>query len=774
MKTSFFPKGIIWLCCLFMACQSQQEKLTMGEAIDLIPRPQSLTTNNGVFVLDEKTIYVLEIPTDFEKPYLLLNHELGFDLQTGDEEIPIDNFIHFKYDDTVPAEAYVLEITPKTVQIRASDNNGFIYAQETIRQLLPKEVEKAGAATTGKWGLPCVLIKDSPSYRWRGAMLDVSRHFFQKEYILKTIERLAFLKMNTLHLHLVDDQGWRIEIKKYPKLTEVGAFRVDQEEKHWNARSQNDPNEKGTYGGYYTQEDIREIVEHATKYGVNVVPEIEMPAHVMSAIASYPYLSCIDEPIAVPSGGVWPITDIYCPGKESTFTFLEGVLDEVIELFPSKYVHVGGDEATKDHWEKCPDCQKRMKEEGLANVEELQSYMIKRIEKYLNAKGKTLIGWDEILEGGLAPRATVMSWRGVEGGWKASQQGHDVVMTPTSHLYFDYFQGNQEFEPPGFCCYLPVSKVYDFDPVIDSMSVAQKSHVLGAQANLWSEYVDTEEHSEYMLFPRLLALSEVVWSGKKNKDWLNFAQRLKPMMHRLGEMEIRYAESVFNVNVETEVNFEDSSITLELGTEFPNTEIRYQLGDKELSSKSPIYNEPITLTTSNELKAAVFDGGEMKGVPLEKKFNFHRAFGKEVSVEPNPHEKYSGTGDVTLVDIVWGSKDFANGKWLGWFDENVKVTIDLGQSEKIHQVTVGTMENQGAGIYYPTEISVSTSLDGQQFDHKESLQRNYQASGENTLKAFQLDFKKHDARYIQVVLKPLQKNERGNGTWIFMDEVSIE
>src|SRR5690606_28139878 len=346
---------------------------------------------------------------------------------------------------------------------------------------------------------------------------------------------------------LVDDQGWRIEIKKYPKLTEIGGFRNDQEDSHRDGRRVTTPEDDATYGGFYTQEDIKEIVAYAQSKGVRVVPEIEMPAHVMSAIAAYPELSCFETPIGVPSGGVWPITEIYCAGKESTFEFLENVLLEVMELFPSEYIHVGGDEATKTNWEKCPHCQKRMKDEGLASVDELQSYFIKRMERFIASHDRKLIGWDEILEGGLAPEATVMSWRGFEGGMEAANQGHDVVMTPTSYMYFDYYQGPQNEEPLAWGGYIPLSKVYEFDPVVETMTPEQAKHVLGGQANVWSEQIKTAAHSQYMIYPRLAALSEAVWSPKESRDWDDFSKRILTLFERYEYLDINYAKSAYLV-----------------------------------------------------------------------------------------------------------------------------------------------------------------------------------------------------------------------------------
>ncbi|MEK9137784.1 MAG: family 20 glycosylhydrolase, partial [Bacteroidota bacterium] len=337
------------------------------------------------------------------------------------------------------------------------------------------------------WTIPCVAIRDWPRFEWRGMHLDVSRHFLPKKFIKTYIDMLAMHKMNVFHWHLTDDQGWRLEIKKYPKLIEVTAWRVDREDQHWNHRDPPREGEKATYGGYYTQDEIREIVKYADERNITVVPEIEMPAHTTALLAAYPQYSCTGGPFDVPPGGVWPITDIFCAGNDSTFYFLQDVLTEVMDLFPGKYIHIGGDEADKKEWKACAKCQARIKQEELKDEAELQSYFVKRIEKFIVSKGRRLIGWDEILEGGLAPEATVMSWRGTEGGIAATRQGHDAVMTPGSHCYFDHYQGKQEFEPLAIGGYTPLSKVYSYEPIPDSLTPEEAKHILGAQGNVWTE-----------------------------------------------------------------------------------------------------------------------------------------------------------------------------------------------------------------------------------------------------------------------------------------------
>ena len=457
---------------------------------------------------------------------------------------------------SLPKEGYTLAVTPQQISIKAADYNGALYALQTLRQLLPNEVESSELVKRD-WLVPAVTITDAPQYQWRGLMLDVSRHFFPKEYILKTLDRMAMLKLNTFHFHLVDNEGWRIEIKKYPKLTEVGAWRVDQEDKLWDERIPNPANAFANpatapkkYGGFYTQEDIKEIVAYATARGITVIPEIEMPAHAMSAIAAYPELSCHKRPIGVPSGAVWPITDIYCAGQEETFDFIEEVLTEVLALFPSQYIHVGGDEATHTEWERCPKCQLRMKEHQLKNVHQLQSYFIRRIDDFLTSKGRTLVGWDEIMDGGLAENAVVMNWRGIEVGKKALAQGNPIVLT--SDCYIDNYQGLPDYEPQANGGYLPLKKLYNYDLEKEALADAsvEKSKVLGTQANLWAEHVGSTEHSEYMLFPRLLALAEISWTNDKLKDWDSFMRRTQHFMQRMDVIglyitPIRYTSSAY-------------------------------------------------------------------------------------------------------------------------------------------------------------------------------------------------------------------------------------
>ncbi|MBC8182859.1 beta-N-acetylhexosaminidase [candidate division KSB1 bacterium] len=529
-----------------------QTKLTEKEKIEelsLIPKPTKIFKQMGYFTFTPgMKIYLdsKEKQSQLVADYIVnkLNKSTGYELKIENKpgSDQLKNAIILSTNEinkNLGDEGYKLTVDTNFVSISAAKPAGLFYGVQTLRQLLPVEIESKEPVADVKWKISCVEIEDIPRFKWRGAHLDVCRHFFPKEFVKKYIDILAMHKLNTFHWHLTEDQGWRVEIKKYPKLTEIGAWRVDRNGIHWNKREPQQPVEKATYGGFYTQEEIKEIVEYAKNRFITVVPEIEMPGHAVAALASYPEYSCFGGPFTVITGGYWPIKDIYCAGKEGTFEFLENILDEVIPLFPGEFFHIGGDEAFKENWEKCPDCQNRIKEEGLKNEHQLQSYFIKRIEKFLNSKGKRLIGWDEILEGGLAPNATVMSWRGFEGGIEAANAGHDVVMSPTSHCYFDYYQAKKG-EPLAIGGFLPLKKVYSFEPIPPKIDPDKKHHILGAQANVWTEYIPTPEHAEYMLLPRLSALAEVVWSPENLRNYKSFQYRMKKHYVRLTNMGVNY------------------------------------------------------------------------------------------------------------------------------------------------------------------------------------------------------------------------------------------
>ena len=512
--------AVIATLCIVPSLYSQNSS---GNASGIIPKPVSLKTNNGTFRIDRNTVIVADEgnrdAADFFNKYL--EDYYGFNLNTA--ESAQKNYIRFSSRTFVKApenkEHYTFTSTSKGVDITGDSYDGTFRGTQTLIQLLPP-------AKATSLSIPQVSIDDQPRLGYRGLMLDVGRHFFGVDYVKRFIDYIALHKMNTFHWHLTEDQGWRIEIRKYPKLTEVGAYRDGTIIGHHPGTG----NDNIRYGGFYTQEEIKDVLEYAKKRHITVVPEIEMPGHAGAALASYSYLGCTGGPYEVSQ--TWGVhKDVYCAGNDSVFTFLEGVLDEVMELFPSEYIHIGGDECPKDAWKVCPKCQKRIKELGLKDEHELQSYFIQRIEKYVNSKGKKIIGWDEILEGGLAPNATVMSWRGEKGGIEAAKQDHDVIMTPTTYVYFDYAQQKNE-DSLVIGGYLPIEKVYGYEPVPQVLNDAQKKRILGGQANVWTEYMSNPRKVEYMIFPRVAALSEVLWSPAKSRNWDDFKKRLPLQLKR--------------------------------------------------------------------------------------------------------------------------------------------------------------------------------------------------------------------------------------------------
>ena len=506
----------------------------------LIPLPQKLECQDGAFNLLPKTVILADRGSEDTGQYLAdrLSRSTGYQLSliSSTQSRAAKGAVVLTTKDakaSLGPEGYELTVTPNSVVIRASGQAGMFYGVQSLLQLLPPEVFASKPVLGRVWKVPCVQIEDQPRFKWRGLLFDVARHFFTKAEVKQMLDVLALHKINTLHLHLTDDQGWRIEIKKYPRLTQIGAWR-DEAGFDLDPKLSTTYGRDGRYGGYYTQADIRELVAYAAARHITIVPEIEMPGHSCAALSAYPELSCTGGPYTPNTkGGVF--AGVYCAGKDETFEFVQNVLAEIGELFPGTYIHIGGDEVPKDNWKKCPHCQARIKQEGLKNEHELQSYFIRRLEKFINAQGCTLIGWSEIREGGLAQNAVVMDWIG--GAIEAASAGHDVVMSPTKFCYLDYYQStNHATEPRAGGGYLPLSTVYSFEPIPANLDPQYQSHILGAQGNLWTEYVPNLKHAQYMVFPRLCALAEVTWSPLASRNWAGFTHRLQTQFQRFDRL----------------------------------------------------------------------------------------------------------------------------------------------------------------------------------------------------------------------------------------------
>jgi len=579
---------------------------------------------------------------------------------------------------------------------------------------------------------------------------------------------------------LVDDQGWRLEIKKYPKLTEIGAWRANLSERHWNDRPLEAANGKpATYGGYYTQDEVKAVVAYAAERNITVMPEIEMPAHVMSALAAYPELSCTGENLGVPPGGVWPITHIYCAGNDETFKFIEDVLIEVMELFPSEFIHIGGDEAFKSEWEKCPKCQKRIKDEGLKDEIELQSYFIKRIEKFLNEHDRTLVGWDEILEGGLAPNAVVMSWRGEEGGIEAARMGNRAIMTPVSHCYFDYYQGDPALEPLAFGGLTTLKKVYGYEPIPVELSPDEGKLILGAQANLWSEYLPTPQQVEYMAFPRLTALAEVLWSPKDKRNWNGFMERMVHQHQRYQNSEINYSLSAYQVNITQNLDTTKNAIEVTLSSDVIYPTIRYTLDGSDPNSTSKIYKNPILINSSTTLKSGVFDDDHILGKIRTNHYNIHKAFTKNVELKYPNSTRFEGGGKYSLVNGIMGSNSFSDGNWKGFLGKDMVATIDLGESKKIERIAVDALQDVASWIFFPTMAIFEISLDGEHYEPIHEVDnRDIQNQGGKLTTVFET-WISAKTRYVRVTLKnigecPKGHSGEGKPAFMFVSEIVVE
>ena len=627
--------------CLFLWVLGMCLTAHSLKAQSVIPVPLKMEQGTGCFLLSENT--KLYINLQGLEAQLLENclQALPVHLKKGkkkDTQNILSLLITEKNHQLPSPESYTLSVTPQQILIRAISGAGLFYGMQTLLQL----AQPSGA---GSYSIASVEIEDTPRFAYRGLMLDVSRHFSTKEFIKKQIDALAYYKINRLHLHLTDAAGWRLEIKKYPLLTEFAAWRTDPTWKQWwnGGRKYVRFDAPGAYGGYYTQNDIREILEYARQHYITVIPEIEMPSHSEEVLAAYPQLSCSGEPYK---------NSDFCVGNEETFTFLENVLTEVMELFPSEYIHIGGDEAGKSAWKTCPKCQKRMKDEHLANVDELQSYLIHRIEKFLNNHGRHLLGWDEILQGGIAPNATVMSWRGEEGGIAAVTSGHRAIMTPGAYCYLDSYQDAPYSQPEAIGGYLPLKKVYSYNPVPASLTAEQAKLVYGVQGNLWVEYIPTPEHVEYMIYPRILALAETAWSAPERKSWPDFHTRA---LSAVADLQAK--------------------------------------GYHSFDLKKEIGSRPESLQSVS-----------------------HLALGKKVIYNSPYSSHYPAQGNTALTDGIRGDWTYGDGSWQGFISDNrFDVTIDMEKETSIHSVTAAFMQVVGAEVFLPETVVISISDDGTHF-----------------------------------------------------------
>jgi hexosaminidase len=734
----------------------------------IIPKPVSEIIKQGIFILDENTKIVtvnqLNGVSDYFESYLKETFQFELSQEKSAKKIV------FKIDKSITnGEGYALEIRKNKISISSRNAKGAFYAVQSLLQLLPIKTTSKSIA------IQCLEIKDAPRFSYRGMHLDVARHFFSVAFIKKYINLIAMLKMNTFHWHLTEDQGWRIEIKKYPKLQEIAAFRNETLIGHYSEQPHKFNGKK--YGGFYTQEEIKDIVKYASERQITIIPEIEMPGHSQAAIAAYPELGCTGEQFEVATK--WGVfEEIYCP-KESTFKFLEDVIDEVVALFPGKYIHIGGDEAPKTRWKECTHCQKRIKKEGLKDEHELQNYFITRMEKYIYSKGKQIIGWDEILEGGLAPNATVMSWRGTKGAAQAAKKQHDVILTPGSHCYFDHYQSDNQNEPLAIGGFLPLEKVYHFNPIPKEFTKEESTYVLGAQGNVWTEYIKTPEKVEYMAFPRAIALAEVVWSSQENKNYTDFIKRLEFYQKRLDKLNVNYANHIYEVT--GKLKNTNGLLTYELSATSKTYPIYYSIND---SAPSKLYSNPITVNSSLNIKAVIRDlDTKNLGSTFEQKINLHKAIAAKISLNIPPNEAYNAGGKQALINGNSGNnKRYGDKEWLGFSGEDLEITIEFDKPTEINAITTRFYNGNGQWIYAPKELKLQLKLE----DGSAISSRTIIKSRDSLLVNFNLDispFYPKDEVLKTKMLKitipnygiiPEGKQGAGHKAWTFIDEIIIE
>lgn len=752
-----------------------------GQTADfnIIPRPQQVNVSNDApFTLSAKTVISLGTNSQNMKrnANMLASYiEQATGIRPAVGKSKNGTAIVLTIDKTIAnAEGYKLDADAKQIRIAGASAAGVFYGIQTLRKSLPLVNGKAS-----KVSIPAVHIADAPRFAYRGTHLDVSRHFVTADSVRQFIDMLALHNINRFHWHLTDDQGWRIEIKKYPLLTQIGSKRAQTVIGHNSGKYDGKP-----YSGFYTQKQIRDIVKYAADRYITIVPEIDLPGHMQAALAAYPDMGCTGGPYEV--WQKWGVSDnVLCAGNDKTLTFIDNVLKEITKLFPSKYIHVGGDECPKTQWQKCPKCQARIKalnleaKDGHSAEERLQSYIITHASNYLKSLGRNTIGWDEILEGGLAEGATVMSWRGESGGIAAAKQHHDVVMTPNSYLYFDYYQSlDKANEPLAIGGYLPLETVYSYEPMPKELTADEARHIIGVQANIWTEYMPTFKQMQYMALPRLAALSEVQWSQPALKDYTSFTNRLTEFTHLYDRLGYNYAKHLYNVAIHVDSDNKWREILIHMTTA-GNAEIRYTLDGTEPTANSTLYTGAIVLQKSAKIRAAAFRDGKRSSVTSQD-ISFNKATACPVELLQPTHKNYTYKGGATLTDGLLGDKGFGTGRWLGFSGNDLEAVIDLKQNTDVSSVSLNTCVDKGSWIFDARNIEVSVSADGKSFTKvaSKSLPALEEQTPDN-IYTYELTFPQTTTRYVKLTATsehniPEWHGGKGKPAFLFVDEISIK
>lgn len=740
--------------------------------VAIVPTPLSMEKGTGSFTFGPNT--VITVPTEEQKPVAglfasLFTRSAGF---TPKVQVGTEGDVCLELDKNLPEDAYEMQVSSGQIRVKASDSKGLFYGLQNLRLLLPPAIESSTAQDTVEWTVPEMTVKDAPRFGYRGFMLDVSRYFLPKEELLRMIDCMALLKLNRLHLHLTDDNGWRLEIKKYPKLTEVGAWKVDRQHLPFPERRNPKRGEPATVGGYYTQADMKEIIAYAADRQIEIIPEIDIPAHSNAALASYPEYAC---PVVKDFIGVIPglggknAEIIFCGGNEKTYEFLQDVLDEVIALFPSRYIHLGGDEATKTNWKKCPLCQARIREEHLADEEALQGYFMGRMSDYVRSKGKEVMGWDELTNSKLPEDAIIFGWQGFgNAALKAAEQGHRFVMTPARVAYLIRYQGPQWFEPLTYFGNNTLKGLFDYEPVQEGWKPEYEKLLMGVQASMWTEFCNKPEDVFYLVFPRLAALAEIAWVPKNQKDWNVFLKGLDNYTAHLEQKDVVYARSMFNIQHRIIPN-DNGALTLTLECERPDVDIHYTLDGTEPTATSPRYTQALTLKENVTVKAATFAGNEQQGKTLILPVEWNKATAKPLV--------NAASGMEVLVNGLRGSLKQTD---FEWYTGAMSVTVDLQQPEDIRSCTAGCITNYGMAVHKPKSMTVELSDDNLHFKEagKLTFTDDEIFREGNFIENLTIDVDHARARYIRFTFEapsncPADHVRPGQPSRVYLDELII-
>lgn len=740
--------------------------------VAIVPTPLSMEKGTGSFTFGPNT--VITVPTEEQKPVAglfasLFTRSAGF---TPKVQVGTEGDVCLELDKNLPEDAYEMQVSSGQIRVKASDSKGLFYGLQNLRLLLPPAIESSTAQDTVEWTVPEMTVKDAPRFGYRGFMLDVSRYFLPKEELLRMIDCMALLKLNRLHLHLTDDNGWRLEIKKYPKLTEVGAWKVDRQHLPFPERRNPKRGEPATVGGYYTQADMKEIIAYAADRQIEIIPEIDIPAHSNAALASYPEYAC---PVVKDFIGVIPglggknAEIIFCGGNEKTYEFLQDVLDEVIALFPSRYIHLGGDEATKTNWKKCPLCQARIREEHLADEEALQGYFMGRMSDYVRSKGKEVMGWDELTNSKLPEDAIIFGWQGFgNAALKAAEQGHRFVMTPARVAYLIRYQGPQWFEPLTYFGNNTLKGLFDYEPVQEGWKPEYEKLLMGVQASMWTEFCNKPEDVFYLVFPRLAALAEIAWVPKNQKDWNVFLKGLDNYTAHLEQKDVVYARSMFNIQHRI-IPDDNGALTLTLECERPDIDIHYTLDGTEPTATSPRYTQALTLKENVTVKAATFAGNEQQGKTLILPVEWNKATAKPLV--------NAASGMEVLVNGLHGSLKQTD---FEWYTGAMSVTVDLQQPEDIRSCTAGCITNYGMAVHKPKSMTVELSDDNLHFKEagKLTFTDDEIFREGNFIEDLRIDVDHARARYIRFTFEapsncPADHVRPGQPSRVYLDELII-